>query len=57
MPQVLIACPTTGDLVPTGMYVQSLEQVNEEPDHLLIACPICGRDHEWTPAEAVLAAE
>jgi len=54
--QVLIACPTTGDLVPTGIDVDALEELNDEPERLLIACPVCGRDHAWTPVEAVLAA-
>jgi len=55
--QVLIACPTTGDLVPTGIDVESLEELNEVPQRLLISCPVCGRDHEWTPVEGVLAAD
>ena len=55
MPPVLIACPVTGDLVPTGETVASLDEL--EGEHLLIACSDCGRDHEWTRAEAVFAAE
>lgn len=55
MPPVLIACPITEDLVPTGCQAQGLDEL--EPDNLLIACPVCGRDHEWTPEDAVLASE
>jgi hypothetical protein len=55
VPPVLIACPVTGDLVPTGETVASLEELQGE--HLLIACSDCGRDHEWTRAEVVFAAE
>ena len=55
MPPVLIACPVTGDLVPTGETVASLEEL--EGEHLRIACSDCGRDHEWRRAEAVFAAE
>ena len=55
MPQVLIPCPVTGDLVPTGVQVTTLEDVEPE-GNLLIACPECGRDHEWTRKDAVLAA-
>lgn len=51
---VLIACPATDALVPTGMNVSSLD--NLEPINLLLDCPDCGRDHEWTPMEAVLSA-
>lgn len=52
MPPVLIACPVTGELVPTGVDVHSLDEL--EVDHLLIACPECSQDHEWGPTEAVL---
>jgi len=55
MPPVLIQCPFTEELVPTGAQAESLEAL--EADNLLIACPECGRDHEWTPADAVLAAQ
>jgi hypothetical protein len=55
MPPVLIACPVTGDLMPTGETVPNLEEL--EGEYLLIACSDCGRDHAWTPAEAVIAAE
>ena len=54
MPPVLIACPATSDLVPTRLTVPSLEEL--EGELLLIACSDCGRDHEWTPPEAVFAA-
>ena len=57
MPQVLIACPTSGDLVPTGVDVVTLEQVYDEPGHHLNPCSVCGRDHEWNREEAVLASE
>ena len=53
MAAVLISCPATNALVPTGMNVPSLEDL--EPVNLLIDCPDCGRDHEWTPNEAVLS--
>ena len=55
MPQVLISCPITGELIPTGVHVVSLEDV-ERQGNLLIACPECGRDHEWKREDAVLAA-
>jgi hypothetical protein len=56
MPPALITCPTTGDLVPTGAIVSSLEELGDE-SLLLIACPECGRDHEWNARDAVLAPE
>ncbi|MGI8657465.1 MAG: hypothetical protein ACR2K4_01680 [Candidatus Limnocylindria bacterium] len=54
MPPVLITCPITDDLIPTGLDVNDLDEL--QADNLLTACPVCGRDHEWTPADAVLAA-
>lgn len=54
VPQVLITCPITKSLIPTGIHVTNLEDVDD--DNLLIACPECGRDHEWTRNDAVLAA-
>jgi hypothetical protein len=56
MAPVLIMCPTTGDLVPTGENVQSLDELAAE-EHLLIACSDCGRDHQWTAVDALLAPE
>ena len=56
MPPVQISCPTTGDLAPTGVTATGLEELGDDA-LLLIACPECGRDHEWTAGEAVLAAE
>lgn len=56
MPPVQISCPTTGDLVPTGVTAGSLEELGDDA-LLLIACPECGRDHEWAAADAVLAPE
>lgn len=55
MPPVLITRPTTGDLVPAGMHARSLEELDEQ--NLLIGCPDCARDHEWTPADAVIPAQ
>ena len=42
MPPVLIACPITDDLIPTGLEVNDLDELAN--DNLLTACPICGRD-------------
>jgi hypothetical protein len=56
MPPVLISCPVTGDLVPTGVEADDAEGIEHLPDdNLLIACPECGRDHEWKPQDAVVA--
>ena len=57
MPPILIACPATGELVPTGARATDAEDLEYLPEkNLLIACPGCGRDHEWTRQDAVVAA-
>ena len=53
MPPVLIPCPSAEWLVPTGKAVESLDELDES--NILRRCVECGRDHEWTPADAVLA--
>jgi hypothetical protein len=45
-----IACPNTGDLVPTGVYVTDLS--NLEADNVLPFCPACGADHPWRASDA-----
>jgi hypothetical protein len=50
---VLIACPVTYDLVPTGVHVADLAELNGQ--NLLAACVSCGGEHRWRPLEAVLA--
>ena len=56
MPAVLTTCPTSGDLIPTGIVVDDADEIHAlDEDSLLVACPNCGRDHWWTPQEAVVA--
>lgn len=49
---VLIACPETNELVPTGIRVSDRENI--EPTNVMSACPSCGNEHEWVPTEAVV---
>ena len=49
---VLIACPETDDLVPTGVQGDALADL-PFVNHL-DACTACGGAHEWTKAEAVI---
>ena len=49
---VLITCPDTGDMVPTGL---SRDELDELPTvNVLIGCDRCGADHEWRRDEAVI---
>ncbi len=55
MAPILIECPTTGVLVPVGIDTDSLDELDTE-GHVVLVCPNCGRDHEWTAEDAVLGA-
>jgi len=54
MRQVMIRCPITGDLVPTGLEATSLEKLDRS-EYLLIDCLECGQDHAWELSQATLA--
>jgi hypothetical protein len=49
---VLVACTATGELVPTGFWADTLDEL--EPENELIDCPACGSDHAWSRSDAVL---
>jgi hypothetical protein len=51
---VLIECPDTGQLVPTGMRANAMDELPAVS--CLQACVACGGDHEWSTAEAVVTA-
>jgi hypothetical protein len=53
MPAVLIACPFAEDLVPTRIDAASVDELDEE--NVLVDCPECGQDHQWTPLQAVIS--
>ena len=53
MPAVLTTCPFTEDLVPTGLSVDSLDEL-PSINHLQ-RCPSCSGEHDWTPTDAALA--
>ena len=49
---VLITCPRTGDLVPTGVTADVLDELPAV--NVLNGCAECGGDHEWRRDEAVI---
>jgi len=58
MPPILVMCPITEDLVPTGQHADSEEELEAlQGRFTMLACPECGRDHEWASPDAVLAPE
>ncbi len=56
MPAVMIKCPTSNELIPTHTEADSLEDL-EPTNNVRVNCPNCRQDHEWTVADAILAAE
>jgi hypothetical protein len=55
MGAILIRCPTTNQLVPVGIDTDkesfaSLPDVPARP----VRCPLCGEQHPWSKADAVL---
>ena len=53
MPYVLVLCPVSGDLVPSGLKISSLDELDDNPQ-FLIACLACGANHVWQKWEATL---
>lgn len=54
MTQVQIVCPVIGELVPTGTYAVTLEDLDPGP-RVIDPCPACAWAHEWTRDEAILS--
>ena len=52
MTQVLISCPHSGELVPTGVYVVAIEDLAPSP-YVLSRCPRCNGLHEWIREDAI----
>jgi hypothetical protein len=51
---LMIRCPRTGQVVPTGIETDP-HSLRELPDTLVYTpCPYCGTDHAWWPDEAWL---
>jgi len=54
MTQILIACPITGNVVPTGVYVLTIEDLAPNP-YILERCHACREPHEWIREDAVMS--
>ena len=52
--QVLISCPNSGDLVPTGEYAVAIEDLAPSP-YVLSWCPGCDGSHEWIREDAIVS--
>jgi len=50
---IMIHCPATGRDVSTGIEMSGVEELPSVKATML--CPVCGRVHDWTRADAWLA--
>ena len=50
---VMIHCPATGRDVSTGIETSGVDQLPSVK--ATMSCPVCGRLHEWSVADAWLA--
>ena len=51
MPRIIIACPTSGEDVPTGHRTQDLDLSSMDGTRAF-RCPVCKSIHNWSAAEA-----
>ena len=55
MRRILLSCPVTGHLVPTGYEVEGHIGFRRAlPHSTVLQCGSCGRTHAWYRQEAVL---
>jgi hypothetical protein len=56
MPRVMIKCPKTLKLVPTGIAVgkSSFDNPTNIVAKYTVRCPSCGEKHTWSKSDAVL---
>jgi len=54
MPALMVTCPITGELIPTGIEIE-VEDLRVLPRIAApVYCPACGEKHFWTRDDAML---
>ena len=55
MGAIMIRCPATNQLIPVGINTDkdSFEMLPND-EATAIRCPLCGQDHPWSKADAIL---
>jgi len=53
--RVLVRCPATGKLTPTGQIINEALWPKTKFNPARLTCPHCGEKHSWKKADAVLA--
>ena len=56
MPRVMIKCPNTQKLVPTGMAMDKSSFDSSTLTNNTVHCSACGKNHTWSKSEAILEA-
>lgn len=54
MASVMIKCPKTGKLVPTGISMDKKSFETAKLENNAVGCPACGGNHTWSKKDAVL---
>jgi hypothetical protein len=53
--RILVRCPSTGKLTPTGRTVKEAAWDKTKLDRPRLTCPHCRQVHSWTKKDVVLA--
>jgi hypothetical protein len=53
--RILVRCPSTGRLAPTGKTVEESEWDGTKLNRPRLNCPHCHQVHNWTKKDVVLA--
>jgi hypothetical protein len=53
--RILVRCPSTGKLTPTGKTVKEAAWESTKLDRPRLTCPHCKQVHNWTKKDVVLA--
>jgi endogenous inhibitor of DNA gyrase (YacG/DUF329 family) len=54
MANVMIKCPATGKLVPTGFEMDAQSFASSDLSDNSVSCPACGGTHVWSKEDAQL---
>ena len=55
MPEILIYCPITGQVVLTGLNTETVVFETLPSVEVPLKCPRCGQTHRWKPKDAWVA--
>jgi hypothetical protein len=53
MPRLMIMCPDTKKLIPTGLSMDKHSFDASTLEDNTVRCPACGKDHTWSKSDVV----